>query len=222
MQPYFLPYLGYFRLLANSDKFIILDDVNYIKKGWINRNNFYLNEKSHRWTLPLTKISQNKKINELTIFEPEINLLKLKKLITNIYYNKNKNQKKEFDLIDKIFENPEDCNISNFIEKSIIYLLKYYEISLEIHKSSNINIHDKYLKGQDRIISLCKYFNASVYLNLPGGIDLYSKEKFNRNNIALIFIDVDHSIFKEQNISIIHYLFNYSKSDVRSYLLKSL
>ena len=43
MQPYFLPYIGYFQLLAAVDTFVVLDDVNYINRGWINRNRLLIN-----------------------------------------------------------------------------------------------------------------------------------------------------------------------------------
>ena len=43
MQPYFLPYLGYWQLLAAADQFVLYDEVNYIKGGWINRNRILIN-----------------------------------------------------------------------------------------------------------------------------------------------------------------------------------
>ena len=59
MQPYFLPYIGYFQLINAVDKFIFYDDVNFIKKGWINRNQILINDKAHLITIPLNKGSQN-------------------------------------------------------------------------------------------------------------------------------------------------------------------
>ncbi len=67
MQPYFFPYIGYFQLINSVDKFVILDDVNYIKKGWINRNYILVNSKPCLFTIPLVKPSQNKLINETEI-----------------------------------------------------------------------------------------------------------------------------------------------------------
>ena len=64
MQPYFFPYIGYFKLINAVDKFIIYDDVNYIKRGWINRNNILINGKSNLINLPIKKVSQNKLISE--------------------------------------------------------------------------------------------------------------------------------------------------------------
>ena len=62
MQPYFVPYIGYFRLINAVDKFVLLDDVNYINRGWINRNRILLGERPHTITIPLKGASQNKKI----------------------------------------------------------------------------------------------------------------------------------------------------------------
>ena len=67
MQPYFFPYLGYWQLLSAVDKYVVYDDVAYIKGGWINRNNILLNGKSHLITLPLEQASSFKNINEIDI-----------------------------------------------------------------------------------------------------------------------------------------------------------
>ena len=69
MQPYFLPYLGYFQLIDSVDSFVFFDDVNFIKKGWINRNSILLNNEAHKFTIPLIKASQNKLINEIYLFD---------------------------------------------------------------------------------------------------------------------------------------------------------
>ena len=69
MQPYFFPYIGYFQLINLVDVFVVYDDVNYIKKGWINRNNILINKKSFLFSLPLQNMSQNKLINEIFLVE---------------------------------------------------------------------------------------------------------------------------------------------------------
>jgi hypothetical protein len=63
MQPYFFPYYGYYQMIGNVDLFVILDDVSFIKKGFINRNYFPNQE---RFTVPLNKPSQNKLIKDET------------------------------------------------------------------------------------------------------------------------------------------------------------
>ena len=67
MQPYFLPYISYWQLIYAVDLFIIFDDVNFIKKGFINRNTILVKGKPHRFSLELNQSSQNKKINEIDV-----------------------------------------------------------------------------------------------------------------------------------------------------------
>ena len=55
MQPYIFPYIGYYQLIDAVDQFIIFDDVNFIKRGWINRNNILLNKNKHLFSIPLSK-----------------------------------------------------------------------------------------------------------------------------------------------------------------------
>ena len=59
MQPYFFPYLGYFQLINAVDKFVIYDNVNHIKRGWVNRNRILVNGSPFMFTLPIQKPSQN-------------------------------------------------------------------------------------------------------------------------------------------------------------------
>src|SRR4051812_42347879 len=67
MQPYIFPYIGYFQLIAAVDAFVIYDDVNYIKQGWINRNRILFNGKDLLFTVPLENASSFKKINEVSV-----------------------------------------------------------------------------------------------------------------------------------------------------------
>ena len=63
MQPYIFPYIGYFQLINSVDEFIIYDNIQYTKKGWINRNRILVNEKDQLITLPLKKASDYLNVN---------------------------------------------------------------------------------------------------------------------------------------------------------------
>ena len=67
MQPYLFSYIGYWQLINAVDTFVIFDDVNFIKKGYINRNSILANGKSQTFTLELIGASSNKLINEIEI-----------------------------------------------------------------------------------------------------------------------------------------------------------
>ena len=65
MQPYFMPYLGYWQLINAVDKYVIFDDVNFIKRGWVNRNNILINGKKNMFSISLKDASQNKYFNDI-------------------------------------------------------------------------------------------------------------------------------------------------------------
>ena len=185
MQPYFLPYIGYWQLINAVDKFVILDDVQYITRGWINRNKIFVNGKDQWITIPLEGANRNRLINELKICSPNNWAPKLKR---NIDYNfkKSQNFKEGYELFSRII----DCNtndLSSFLVRSIKLICDFLDIDTDIILSSEISPLD-ILKGQARIIHICKKLNASFYYNPQGGIELYNKEEFIKENIELGFI----------------------------------
>ena len=105
MQPYYFPAIHYFQLIASSDIFILLDDVNYINKGFIHKNFFFdeLQIKRKVFLLKLKKKSQNKLINEIELIDYESSL----NLIKNNYRN-NRFFQKEFQLICKKLDDNKD------------------------------------------------------------------------------------------------------------------
>ena len=85
VQPYFLPYIGYFALINVVDKFVYFDDVQYIKRGWVNRNRIKVVDKWHYITLPVKKTPFSANINEVYIVEDEKEINKIKKSIERSY-----------------------------------------------------------------------------------------------------------------------------------------
>lgn len=83
MQPYFLPYIGYFQIVAAVDIFVFYDDVNYIKGGWINRNKIVINDKPHFITVPLQNASSNKLITDTLVKKNQKQFLSLEKKLNS-------------------------------------------------------------------------------------------------------------------------------------------
>ena len=185
MQPYFMPYIGYWQLLAAVDTYVIYDDVNYIKKGWINRNNILVNNDKQMFTISLNGASQNKLINEITIAD---DFTKLRKTIT-MAYHKAPYYDKVMTLLDKIFSY-QSSNLADFIANSIELVCQYLDIQTKIIMSSDIE-KDNSLKGQDKILEICKLLNADTYYNAIGGQELYDKSVFEKENIKLCFLKSD-------------------------------
>ena len=182
MQPYFLPYIGYFQLIKAVDKYVIYDDVNYINKGWINRNNILLNGQKYLFTLSILGASQNKLINEILVEQNQSKLLKT----LETTYKKTPYFENIFPLIKNIFDY-ENKNLAKFVGNSIIQIADYLNIKTEFIYSSEID-KDNASKGQEKILNICKTLNATNYINAIGGQELYDKEIFKQNNIKLNFL----------------------------------
>lgn len=192
MQPYFMPYIGYFQLMKAVDKYVVYDDVNYIKGGWINRNNILINGEKKLFTITLKSASQNKLINEIEIGD---NFNKLKKTLT-LNYAKAPYFNNTMSLLERI-TNFEDKQLANFISNSFKEILTYLCMDTEIILSSNIK-KNNLLKGQDKVIQICKTLNANEYINAIGGQELYDKKEFAQNGVNLKFLKMDEGIIYPQ------------------------
>ena len=196
MQPYFLPYVGYLQLMNAVDKFVLYDDVNYINKGWINRNRLLVNGKEYLFTVPLKEASQNKLINEIELGNDPQWRGKLLKTIEQAY-KKAPYYPTVLGIIEKIL-NLEAQTISQLIAGSLEILKQYLAIPTELVLSSTI-YQNGHLKAQARILDICLQEKASQYINPIGGVELYDKAIFAKNGIQLNFIKskpVEYQQFK--------------------------
>jgi hypothetical protein len=185
MQPYFIPYIGYFKLINAADKFIMLDDVNFINKGWINRNNILLGGKAHLITLPLKEASQNKKINEIEWTGDKKVLEKLCRTIEQAY-----KKAPHFEAVYDVFRQVIMSDVLNISELNYLLLQRicsYLGITTLFGKSSLLQDLPP-SAGQQRILEICKKHKTTIYINAIGGMELYSTEVFAEQNIELRFI----------------------------------
>ncbi len=221
MQPYFMPYLGYWQLMNAVDKYVLLDDANYIMRGFINRNSILLNGKAHMFSIPIHKASQNKLINETELnfeIKDKENLINTLSLAYKKapYYNDFFPILKDIILFD-------EKDLVKYIKNSIEKIAEYSNIKTEILISSKLNKNHE-LKSQERIIEINKVLNSSVYINAIGGVELYDKKDFNGQNIELKFIKTlpyEYKQFKNDfvpNLSVIDVLMFNSKEDVKKLL----
>lgn len=185
MQPYLFPYIGYFQLIAAVDKFVLFDDVNYINKGWINRNRILVNGAAHLFTIPLIAASQNKLINDIEVDPADKWRSKLLRTI-EMSYSRAPYFKDVFPLVQAIINN-RAVNLSRYVYFSIENIARYLGVTTEVVASSRKYANQE-LKAQERIIDICLRENAEEYLNPIGGLELYSKEKFVEKGLKLFFI----------------------------------
>ncbi len=186
MQPYLFPYIGYFQLINAVDLFVIFDDVNYIKRGWINRNRILLRNSPFLFTMPLEKASQNKLICETRISSGFIRWRRKFFEVLRHCYHRAPFYRECIELIKRLLE-PGDYRLNVFLGMQLERLSRYLGIETEFLYSSEVD-KDSNLRGQDRIIDICKRLGGKIYINPIGGRALYRREDFLRQGVDLAFL----------------------------------
>jgi hypothetical protein len=224
MQPYIFPYLGYFQLINEVENFVVYDDVNFIKGGWIHRNRILVNNTDSLFTVPLSKLSSFSPINETRINEKSFEDWKKKFLRSiELAYKKAPNFLEINSLIRRVLDN-ETLLISELAINSIKEVLSYLNISVNVYVSSNRFSDSKSMNRVERIVSICNDLNSKVYINAIGGTDLYHKEEFKEKGLQLSFIKSQLEPYKQFNntfisgLSIIDVLMFNSIDEVRQQL----
>ena len=218
MQPYFFPYLGYWQLLANVDKYVVYDDVTYIKGGWINRNNFLINGQKNLLTMQLEKASSYTLIKDIAIKDDFVKFLKT----IEMGYKKAPFFEDIFRLLKDICQCP-DKKLGQFLFNSHIKICEYLGIDTELILSSSFEKHTE-LKGKDKVISICKQLGADEYINAIGGQELYDKKEFAENGIRLNFLQANLREYRQlknefvAGLSIIDIMMFNSKEEIKEML----
>jgi hypothetical protein len=218
MQPYFFPYIGYFQLINVVDKFVLYDEIKYTKKGWINRNRILSNGKDYLFTLPIKNDSDYLDICDRKLAN-NFNI-EAKKILNKIEasYRKAPYYEEIYPIISDCLLKKED-NLFNYIYYSIEKIKNYLDIKTELLIYSNLGIKNR-LKEEERVIQICKHLEATYYINAIGGVELYNKEIFLKENIKLNFIKSDMIEYQQFDnafipwLSIIDVMMFNSKEDI--------
>lgn len=182
MQPYLFPYLGYFQLIRAVDAFVVYDDVNFIKGGWINRNFIASRPDKQLITLPLSGASPNKLINEVEVGDRRDKVLETIRQA----YGKAPQFHAVFPLVEVILRFPEK-NLAVFLDHSLRTICGYLGLAPAWHISSSLK-KDTALRGQEKVLAICEELGASHYINVPGGRALYDTQAFAERGLKLSFL----------------------------------
>ncbi len=218
MQPYIFPHFAYFQLMSAVDEYIIYDDVQYIKGGWINRNNILMGGQKILFTIQLKDASPNKMINEISIND---NFEKFLKTVL-MAYSKAPYIREVYDVLRKICD-CEDHNLARFTANSFYEISKYIGMRTKYTYSSDLN-KDNTMTGQAKVIQICREMNADIYINSIGGKDLYSASNFQEHGIGLKFLESHNPSYKQlkkefvPSLSIIDVMMFNSPADIRKML----
>jgi len=222
MQPYLFPYIGYFQLMNAVDEFVVYDNIEFTKKGWINRNRVLVNGNDAYISFPLKKDSDYLDIRERYL--AEVWITDRKKMLNRIHasYSKSPYFTDVYPVIEKaiLFE---ENNLFLFILNSLNLVKDYLQITTSLITSSTIPV-DHTLKAEKKVIEICKDRKAEVYINPIGGLGLYDKNEFKESGIELHFLKSDPIEYKQfENdfvpwLSIIDVMMFNSREQIKGYL----
>ena len=189
MQPYFLPYIGYFQLMNAADQFVVYDNIQFSKKGWFHRNRILVNGTAKMFSVPLKKDSDYLDVVQRQLagsFEKETNRI-LRTIEAS--YRKAPYYEEVMPLVQECFQG-RSGNLFDFIYSSLTLVMQFLEIDTKMVISSSLDI-DHSLKSQDKVLAICRSLDADTYINAIGGKDLYTAEAFRNRGIELRFIKTE-------------------------------
>lgn len=210
MQPYFFPYIGYFQLMRAADVFVSYDDVQYINRGWVNRNLISLGQHSHWLTMPVAQASRDLEIRHRRYWLENDSVAGVKRKLVAAYKNAPA-FREVFPIVEEALASPDD-QVAAFNTRLLAILASQLGLACKIILSSDLPKAPG-LRGQDKVLEICSHLGATRYINPIGGRSLYAASNFAARGIELSFIqsrtpptmlaDVPH------HLSIIHHLMTF-------------
>ncbi len=224
MQPYFFPYVGYFQMIKYVDLFIFYNDVNFIERGWINRNNILTDKGKKLFTIPLRKASSNRMINEVEVLNTEKKFGNVLKTI-EFSYSKAPLFNAVYPLLEEVFNSGNDHTIDELARTSIEKTLGYLGINTKLLSSSAID----YNRSDDKVgklIDISKKVHADTVIFPFGSKQLYSDTDFNQHGIQSLAITPTFTKYSQINsedkfikgLSIIDLLMNLPINEINQIL----
>ena len=184
MQPYFLPYIGYWQLLAAVDRFVVYDNIKYTKQSWINRNRFLQNGGPAYFTIPLKGAPDSATIAERELAD-DFDRAKLLRSL-DAAYRKAPRFADVFPVVERIVQ-ARVTNLFEYLHHSLVVMAAFLEIETPMVISSTIAI-DHNLQAGNKVLALCRALGADRYLNPIGGQELYSGQVFGSAGVTLAFL----------------------------------
>ena len=226
MQPYVFPYIGYMNLVQASDKFVFYDDVNFIKKGWINRNYIMLMGEPRLFTVPLKGQSQNILIKNTEAFELDVFANKFIQQLKASYKNSNYRDS-VLDYVREVLKDKSQT-ISQIAIQSVRLFFRYVGVKKNFLVSSNKFSQTQGLEKAERLITITQMLGAENYINTIGGISLYSKAFFLSKGVNLQFVKSIIKPYEHCNavkgnfnpgLSVIDIMMNLSTHEIKNQLM---
>ena len=222
MQPSYLPWAGYFNLVAQVDVFVFLDDAQFQKNSWHNRNRILVNQTPHWLTAPVNRKSLSQTINK-SLFDDKQNWKQKHVKLLRQTYSKHPFSDEILPVCD-IIENYDFQNLSDLNICLIKWVMKKLKIKTECFLSSELNILGK---RTDRIIKILQKLNADIYLSPQGSAEYLDLDGFSdKTSVKLTFQSFEPKLYKqfrqdkfESHLSIIDVVANLGWKNTKKYII---
>jgi hypothetical protein len=195
MQPYFLPYIGYWQLINSADQFVVYDNIKFTKKGWFNRNRILETNHDRLFTIPIKKASDYLPVNKRYLSDDSDKEILRTLRIIEANYKKAPHFLEAYPVIKGCFLFP-DRNLFEYIFNSIKIICEYLTIKTKIITSSTIDIDHSH-KGEKKVIAICKNLSTTIYINSAGGTELYGRDEFSDSGLDLKFLKPKNIEYKQ-------------------------
>ena len=199
-QPDFLPYLGFFHRLLHVDLFVVLDNVQFLRRGWHHRDKIKTPQGDSWISLGVVKSSQQTSINNIILSNND-----WKKKHLNIIKQNYKTSK----YFDEIFPYIKELYSNNFEKmidfnlKSISILMELFDIKINMEFSSKYNLNTR---ANELLVDILNEVDATHYLSGIGAKDYFKSEVFDKANIEVIWQNFKHPIYPQPYGEFIPYL----------------
>jgi hypothetical protein len=216
-QPAYLPWCGYFHRIANSDIHVVLDHVQFEKNSFTNRNKIRTRDGWSMLTVPVQTKGKFKalEINTLNIAQNS-NWAKKHKASLILNYRKAPYFGKYFPFLESVYDKSWN-KFDELVNAMNAYLLKCLDIHVDVRYSSHLNVGGQ---KSDCVLNLCRELGATTYLSGSLGRDYLEIDKFDQNNISVLYHDYKHPSYDqlynhfEPNMSVIDLLFNHGEKSL--------
>lgn len=208
MQPYFIPYAGYFRLFTMADHLVFLDDVFFSRNpGYVIRNKFTNKQQESKWlTLPIEKPQRTTPINQLKFRQSAPQDLERQfQHFPSLLHTSAKAKAYQQHL------RPLVSSVSAYNRHLLQLICEDLGLPFSTSLSSEIELPPD-VSGQERLIAIAKHHHAKTYINLAGGQELYDVDTFAKHGLGLKFL----SPYRGNYISILQRLIEEDPKAVRA------
>ena len=222
MQPTYIPWAGYFNLIAKADVFVFLDDVQFARSTWQARNRVLASGKEHMLTVPTKRVSLQQKIKDVEIQDSEKWRHKhLSSLTQN--YAKSPFGKQVLDVMQVI----SDESIDKLADLNIRIIRDFSQqlglAATQFHRASMLGIEGN---RSERLIRMARHFGCDTYRSPCGAQDYLEEDGlFRDSKVQLVYQQYEPKVYDQgirapfiSHLSIVDVVGNLGWAGARVYL----